>query len=441
MSWLGGGLSKRQKTAAADPAKPIDHNAFNPDSFLPEDALDANRCRTREISRKSIPGKSFWLQAARISQTGGWILTRVDKSLNNGRDENKALGEPIYTTHTHDRMLTFREVLKKMGELEHVLSEDEEFTGPSEKDLGGDYYKTVARKEGVIFDEVGTPRPASHGYVIGNGSFTEEQWLALVATGSPTPRTKMPREVSLLTIAASLGTDDLVKALENRTYLGAFLRDLNGVHVTLTEFMKKASSRRFRDMDIFFEPESAKNRNKRRDDYYYREDTYPHAVGGPLAKIRTKLDELKPGLGLYKALSAFLYEYQIFALLLILKDAYTRLETLSDDDKPAHEEMIETCLKYYIDESCKLLEKEGADPRLVKNYRNLILIKDTAQTLEEVSATIIRMHKETSSLDQMSKQQFEKLIGGDYFGVLEHLGAPTQQKEPPKGKAGAKPAP
>jgi len=380
------------------------------------------RCRTRRVTKKDgVANNASWLEASRISQTGRWLLSKIEERPNIGTVDTLP-DDMLIRKNEYQEIITFGDVISRMAAFENGLMEDEVFTGESKEQLGDQHYEAVALKEGIGLDVSGMPRPVINGTLLTSGYYTPEMAEnAVKAESWREENTEAAmKEVSLLDIAATLGSDDLLTAIHNKFYLRSFVEQIEDVHKSFKRIARDRDSgmERFLDTDDFFiRPARQRGRYS---------DNYATGVGQKLNDIRIEIEGWKDDVPLYKAMSLFHWEYTLFVLTAILKDAYETTSIIYDnDDKAEMKRTINQNLKTFIQGVCDQLVKDGADPTAIKNYKNLVLLKDSKEAAADIDAVLKRMRKDYDSLSTLSVAQYQHLTNGaglDLFSQLNTAG-------------------
>jgi hypothetical protein len=416
--------SRAETPALPAPEKPQLLPEYDPARLFPQ----SFRTRARRIDGDD--SREFWQQAAEISPLSGWLVSQVEKAPNLGRIKALPDDAPVLSVRHlgAGAPVTLREAILRLAEFEHGGLADESFTGPTKEELGDFHYEAAALKEGIAFDGNGQPHPLVNGMIVTDGYFTEEAYEA--ALKAQKPEANPARQISLAAIAGLMGTDDIISALEHRTYLIKFSEQLRHIHRDLKELAKTRPVNRFHRAAKFFEGDGRWS------------DTYVGEIGTPLAQLDTELEKFK-GTPLHRTLSLFVYQYQLFALTFILGDAYRHLENIGADREAAHIDLIEDGLKYYIEETCKLIAQRGGDADRLRQFRNLILLQAPAESLKQVENILSGIEKDVGSLADMDIERLRRLANGDCYGLFDGLGARIEapQKEPAQKKVGNQPRP
>jgi hypothetical protein len=248
---------------------------------------------------------------------------------------------------------------------------------------------------------------------VSDGFFTEETYEAALKT--KTPEANPAKQISLVAIAGMMGTDDLIAALEHRTALIRFTASLQDIHYALKKIGKTQHEDRFDDMNRFFETQNRWSQS------------YAEVVGSGLAKLDTNLESFK-GLPMHRALSMLLYQYQLFALTVVLKDAYQHLEKIQQNRQADHIDNIEDGVKYFMTETCKLIEKNGGDADKLRRFKNLILLQNTGESLKQMDAILDGVAEDSDILVNITEERLRKLAQGDCYGLFDRLGLPAQEE-------------
>lgn len=418
---FGGARGKKEEKEAEDSRSRavFDRTAFNPDACFPADALETSFCRTRALAGDPGDGRNWtWIEAVRISrQSGLWHLVRVERRQN--LDTVKSLPPEAMIRvlkHAPEKM-DFPSAVKAMARFENELLSGERLTGPTKEELGDRHYQAAALREGIMFDAEGMPQPSVNGVPL-DGSVFEDDFCERAAAAHQAGKPPQARETSLLEIAGALGTGNLMDVLENIATLKRFLKELAETQFALSFVLRENSPRRFDNMHFFFE----KNANP------VSQDRFMH-VGQRLFAARRELATASgQDTPFYKALSVFFMEYQLYVLLVILKDAYGMVEKAPFADKGFYQDVIENRLKPGIGGCCQRIEAEGGQPGLLKNFMNRVLLKRTDESAEEIKNTIARMGRDLDSLSSLTPRKLQQVMTGDYFGLFEQQGTPTASR-------------
>jgi hypothetical protein len=344
---------------------------YDPDLFFPKKAGNCKRIRTRARMIDGDSAVQTWLQAVEVSPMAEWLVSRVEKSVNLDRVKDLPPDAPVITVAPQGKPVSLREAATRLAEFEHGALANESFTGPGKEELGDLHYETALAKENIVFDTSGQPHATVNGMIVDQGFFTEEAYEnALKAKAAQTK--DEAGNISVLGIAEAMGTEDLMTALENRAYLVKFSKSLKSIQAGLEECLKDKYDGRFTEMDKFFENSG------------YRSYQYYSAVGNPLGQLDKQLEGLK-GTPMHQSLLLFVYQYQLFALTTILVDAYKHFEKVTDkDDIDEMGKVIDDGLKHYISETCRIMEKNGANPDKLRQFRNLVLLQNPSESMEQM---------------------------------------------------------